>query len=112
MINDSKKFESDTLEEAYFDRNQAAMLAAVLAAEHHYHVGWRDLDTDWPVLLIELPTGQVSWHIPKHERLLDFLGEGFEWDGHDLETKRQRIHDYIHGQITTLMGGKHGAENW
>lgn len=43
------------------------------------------LEQGWPVVYIELPTGQVSWHIPEHER---------EWDKHSTEEKFQRIDAY------------------
>lgn len=36
----------------------------------------------WPVVFIELPTGQVSWHIPEH---------GEPWDGHTTEEKYRRV---------------------
>lgn len=38
--------------------------------------------TDWPVVYIELPTGQVSWHMPPHKH---------QWDGHTNEEKSKRI---------------------
>lgn len=40
---------------------------------------------EWPVCYIELPTGQVSWHLPQHET---------PWDGHTTEEKYKRIDDY------------------
>lgn len=40
----------------------------------------------WPVAYIELPTGQISWHLPAHPT---------EWDGHDGATKTQRITTWI-----------------
>ncbi len=39
-------------------------------------------DSQWPVVYIETPTGQVSWHVPQHET---------KWDGHDVKTKYGRI---------------------
>lgn len=39
-------------------------------------------EPDWPVVYIELPTGQVSWHMPRHIR---------EWDGHDTAEKYNRV---------------------
>jgi hypothetical protein len=94
------KFESDTLDEAYYDRNQAAMLAAKLARELGYETGWRvnEDDPDWPILFIELPTGQVSWHIPMAEALdhnVVMHRQPQPWDGHDLEEKRHRILQYV-----------------
>lgn len=39
-------------------------------------------EPEWPVAFIELPTGQVSWHIAPHP---------IEWDGHTTEEKYRRI---------------------
>lgn len=39
----------------------------------------------WPVVYIELPTGQVSWHMPEHGR---------PWDGHSTEEKYARCREY------------------
>lgn len=41
---------------------------------------------EWPVVFIELPgAGQVSWHIPQHEK---------PWDGHTTEDKYTRIQTF------------------
>ena len=92
-----KKFQSDTLGEAYFDRNQAAMALAKLAQAQGMKVGLRvdHKEPDWPVLMVDLPTGQVSWHLPKDEVVGQFPEYIQEWDGHDLETKRQRMEAFI-----------------
>lgn len=47
-------------------------------------------DPDWPVAYIELPSGQVSWHMPKHS---------VEYDGHSTEEKYTRI------RMFTSVGG-------
>lgn len=36
---------------------------------------------EWPVVYIELPAGQVSWHVPQHDR---------PWDGHSTDEKYRR----------------------
>jgi hypothetical protein len=38
-------------------------------------------EPEWPVVFIELPTGQVSWHQPEHPE---------RWDGHDTDAKYAR----------------------
>lgn len=40
---------------------------------------------DWPVVFIELPTGQVSWHMPAHP---------VPFDGHTTEEKYARCRAY------------------
>lgn len=83
-----------TPEQAYFDRNQLALAFARLALAQGWTVGL-GVDPDepaWPVLYVDSPFGQVSWHLPKHE--VDpaawpvYAGR---WDGHSVETKRERL---------------------
>lgn len=45
-------------------------------------------DPEWCVAFIELPTGQVSWHMPPHPN---------PWDGHTTEEKYARIRAYRQG---------------
>jgi hypothetical protein len=89
--------QSSTLDDAYFDRNQAVMALARLAQTLGYTVGLRtDPDEpDWPVLLIDLPAGQVGWHLPKAELSGDWPSYDKQWDGHSLEEKRERLKTFI-----------------
>jgi hypothetical protein len=89
--------QSSTLNDAYFDRNQAVMALAKLAKQQGYKVGIRTdpNEPDWPVLMIDLPTGQVGWHFPKHELIGVWENYDAEWDGHNLNEKRQRITRFI-----------------
>ena len=106
MAVDGERAESSTLDDAYYDRNQAAMLAARLAWMVGYFVGWKpnEDDPDWPILFIDLPAGQVSWHIPRSEVgaiCFDIFHDGLvplynrPWDGHTVEEKRRRISAYL-----------------
>jgi hypothetical protein len=86
------KMPSDSLDEAYFDRNQAFLAFGRSAVSLGWVVGvGEDPDApDWPVLYIEIPgRGQVSWHLPSSQ--LDRAAwppyEG-SWDNHDLAEKR------------------------
>lgn len=97
------KTQSDTLAEAYFDRNLVVQLAVDLAWDAGYKAGMYidPSEPDWSVLYIELPgEGQVSWHVPKSElipRKPRWPDDGTQWDGHDLEEKRRRIRDWLKG---------------
>lgn len=53
-----------------------------------YQSGFRidPTEPEWPVAFIELPTGQVSWHMPQHPA---------EWDKHTTEDKFRRITEYL-----------------
>jgi len=46
--------------------------------------------TEWPVVYIELPTGQVSWHMPAHSE---------KYDGHSTPEKYKRIRDYLAQEV-------------
>jgi hypothetical protein len=75
-------------QEVYDLRNRAIFAALGLASAIGFKGGIRidPLQPEWPVVFIELPTGQVSWHIPAHEPA---------WDGHTSEEKYERIRTYI-----------------
>ena len=88
-----KKTESTPCE-AYLDRNLAVQALAKMAEKCGYMVGIKD-DPEWPTLYIDLPTGQVSWHIPRNEVACSFPPYGGEWDGHDVEEKRKRLSRFM-----------------
>lgn len=51
-------------------------------------------EPDWPVCIIDLPTGQASWHIsPTDLHLFIHLPRdaGRVWDGHDTPEKYARL---------------------
>ena len=86
---------SNTLDDAYFDRNQAAQGFAWLAGEAGYNYGVDRKDAEWPILRVDLPSGQVSWHIPAAELIGDWPAYEGDWDGHTLEEKRKRINHWL-----------------
>ena len=71
----------------YGKRYPLVFLALALAASIDMTCGIRiDLaDPLWPVAFIELPTGQVSWHMPQHVQ---------PWDDHSTPEKLARVRDY------------------
>lgn len=86
---------------AYAERNKCVVLIARMAIALGLNAGlgrhdeedknWED---DWRnIVFIDLPSGQVSWHIhdsdlPMFEFLPAYEGE---WDGHTTEAKYQRV---------------------
>jgi hypothetical protein len=89
--------QSSTLNDSYFDRNQAAQALARLALAQGFTAGLT-IDPDepeWPVLMIDLPTGQISWHLPKNEIIGEWPEYHGGWDGHNLEEKRGRIAEFL-----------------
>jgi len=88
----------ERLSVAYAERNLVAQLAAHFADELGWPVWWGvdPAEPDWPVLYIEGPTGQVSWHMPKAEAIGRYSDPGSRlvekrWDGHTTEEKDDRI---------------------
>lgn len=73
----------------YGKRNAAVWTAAGYAAAAGLAVGM-DFDPHDPVhpvvLYVELPTGQVSWHLPAHSR---------PYDGHSTAEKYERLADWL-----------------
>lgn len=89
-----KKKESVGESDAYFDRNQAVLALARLAKAQGLVVGVKE-DPEWPILFIDLPTGQVSWHIAKKELVGEWPEYSGVWDNHTLEEKRERMKRFI-----------------
>lgn len=89
--------QSSTLNDSYFDRNQAVMAMARMALQLGYRVGLKQdpEEPDWPVLMIDLPTGQVGYHLPKEEVVGNWPEYDKEWDGHSLAEKRERIKKFL-----------------
>jgi hypothetical protein len=83
------------LREVYRER---AHLVALLASMYPSHGGKFDQECpEWLVVIIELPTGQVSWHIsPDDEYLFEHVRRTWNnnWDGHTTALKYARVDAY------------------
>ena len=86
-----------SIEEVYEDRNALVEAFARLAAETGFEVFWYRHD-EWAVIGIELPTGQVSWHVrPDPSNIPGWIPEreGSEaFDGHDRKEKNSRLRKF------------------
>jgi len=85
-------------ESLYLEREHCVIALARSAQANGYRVGFRDDPAlpdpqSWPVLFIDLPTGQVSWHLSRigREEAKDIGHYDGEWDGHDVEEKYRRL---------------------
>lgn len=76
---------------------ERAHLVAHLAAQYTSVIAYGD-DPDWPVVYIDTPAGQLSWHLALSD--LDLFAhvptvapEDYraQWDGHDTPTKYDRL---------------------
>lgn len=73
---------------------ERAHLVAHLAALYRSTIGYTDpAEPDWAVVIIDLPTGQASWHVsPDDMSLFDHVRRAdVAWDGHSTEEKYQRL---------------------
>jgi len=80
----------------YRERAQCCALIANLAMRLGYPVGVADdpKEPGWPVLLVRLPTGQVSWHYSDEDakKYLSHVPRVTnDWDGHNTEEKYNRV---------------------
>lgn len=87
---------TEALTAAYRER---AELVALLAAIYPSHIGHSDPnEPEWAVVIIEAPTGQLSWHVsPADKSLFGHVRTTNaacpSWDGHTTEEKYQRVRD-------------------
>lgn len=73
---------------------ERAHLLGLLAAVFPSHLQPDPAEPDWPVLYINLPTGQCTWHIGEND--IDLFAhvrrDVYEpWDGHTTEEKYARV---------------------
>lgn len=72
----------------YVARYPLVFRVVPLALDCGYAAGIRldPAEPEWPVVYIELPTGQVSWHMPRYAN---------DFDGHTTDEKYARIRAYL-----------------
>jgi hypothetical protein len=94
-MNDSQRLAAKLMEiqawnerKDYDERNRLTYEALAMAQECGFLAGIRidAREPEWPCAFIELPTGQVSWHLPQHVN---------EWDNHTTEEKQVRMLRFI-----------------
>lgn len=76
--------------------SERAHLVALLAKIFPSWVGTDPSEPDWPVVYIQLPTGQCSWHISPDDwqdlfAHLELSPDGPAWDNHSTSEKYRRI---------------------
>lgn len=79
--------------EVYEERNRVVFAYARAMRQLGHDVGVVLDDPEWPVIYVDTPAGQVSWHVPRDElpedlAALDFRGK---WDGHTTQEKYRRL---------------------
>lgn len=83
---------------AYSERNKTVIALAWMALRAGCRVGTREHEGEWDddwraILMVDLPTGQASWHFHDSERplLAGFPAYPDEWDGHTTDEKYERM---------------------
>lgn len=95
---------------AYAERNELGVLVATMARTLGLTAGQRlddSAEEGWKTLvMVRLPTGQVSWHLPDSEQTLaDGLPViSLPWDRHTKKEARQRIREAIFAGFKSTSG--------
>jgi hypothetical protein len=87
---------------AYSERDKCLVLMALMAQRLGLRVGiglhvdkpGEDWDPEWRnILFIDLPAGQVSWHIHESEAHWFYFVGTYDgaWDGHTTDEKYKRV---------------------
>lgn len=88
---------------------ERAALVAYLAAVHPAAIGTDPAQPDWPVVYVDTPAGQMSWHISRDD--LDLFPHvpayrpAPEWDGHTTEQKYDRLRILTHAAASRAQRG-------
>lgn len=82
--------------EARYRRRNALvyrLMAAALTLGWHAGIGFGEIEpgVTWPIVYVDLPAGQVSWHVVPYPQ---------PWDGHTNDEKYQRCFAYVHERDT------------
>lgn len=82
----------------YSRRNRYVLMAVGAAAAAGVPVGFLidPAEPDWPCIMFELPTGQVGWHLPRHD---------VAYDGHTTPDKNRRVDAWL-AQIEEAEHGR------
>ena len=85
-------------DDIYHDRNLLACALVDIMSEWTMG-GWTPAEEDgdeWAVVWLELPYGQVSWHIPREmaEQLVT-RNDNYEYDGHSREEKNDTLTSWV-----------------
>lgn len=75
-------------------------IALCLQLKDKIQVGWKNHYDGWFLLFAELPSGQISYHIPvKYLELVEKGGvdeiTDYEWDGHASQDVIDRLIEFI-----------------
>lgn len=87
----------------YRERNE---LVAFLSKVFPSHLAGDEAAPDWPIVFIESPAGQLSWHVPREYALsrLSHLPWGANsWDGHSSELKYERLNKITTSQLRAAL---------
>jgi hypothetical protein len=81
------------MDEVYAERNAVVLAFAHMAELQGWEVGKLvdPKEPDWPVLMIDTPAGQVSWHFKAEDMPTSMPDYPGAWDGHTTPEKYERL---------------------
>lgn len=85
---------------------ERAELIALVASMYPAVMAYSDpAEPDWPVIYVETPSGQLSWHLSKddlplfpHVQVVEAYDARARWDGHTTEEKYRRVRSLAQAQ--------------
>jgi hypothetical protein len=82
-----------SVDDVYDERNKVVLAFAHMAELMGWDVGQvvDPAEPDWPVLIIDTPAGQVSWHFKREDMPASMPPSPEPWDGHDTPEKYARL---------------------
>ncbi len=87
---------------------ERAHLVALLASMYPSGLDHDPAEPEYVVMIVELPTGQVSWHIAPEDTDLFPHVRGLPrkaWDGHTTEEKYERVDAYTRANARSMGHG-------
>ena len=97
-MSDQTVKEVDDVDEVYFDRNMLVIMSMALARLVGWQTGYledkSETDENWPIVYIDTPAGQISYHLSVPVRLMADMNINKypgERDGHTTEENRKRL---------------------
>lgn len=84
-------------------RNKGILTAMVTCLAIGYPAGVRfdPQEPEWPVVYMELPTGQISYHIPQFPEA---------WDNHTVEEKNARLESFVTDTFAKAQAARNGKD--
>lgn len=91
---------------------ERAHILALLALNYYSYLAYSDISNpEWPVLTMETPQGQLSWHVTpdqldlfRHVKWVNNEGAAAAYDGHSSADRHARIRARVESFLPLTIG--------